>query len=375
MSGIYIHIPFCKSKCYYCDFYSVTKSTGQEEFVRTLLGELDIRNDYLTDKKVDTIYFGGGTPTLLNPGHLGVIMKRLAELFEIDDQAEITIEANPDDLYPEGLEKCRSIGFNRISIGIQSFFDEHLRLMNRRHNAAQAIEAPGMACDSGFDNISLDLIYGIPGMTLGQWEQNLKRASGLPVDHISAYHLTIEPGTRFGRLKKAGIFSEISDEQSAEQYLMLLEVLGSNGFEQYEISNFARHGKYSRHNTKYWQGDSYLGLGPSAHSFNGTMRNWNQANLRSYTEKILQGKHPAGETITPVMRRNEYVMTRLRTAAGIRQADFQSEFGESAWNELQIMAGPHFRNGYLLMENGTIRFDRFAWFQSDGILSDLFLVT
>ncbi|MFA5815388.1 MAG: radical SAM family heme chaperone HemW [Bacteroidales bacterium] len=374
MSGIYIHIPFCKSKCYYCDFYSVTKSDGQEGFVKTLIGELIFRNDYLTNKQVDTIYFGGGTPTLISPGQLGVILKRLKELFEVDKDAEITIEANPDDLHREGLEQYRKIGFNRISIGTQSFFDEHLRLMNRRHNAAQAIEAVRMAGDYGFDNISLDLIYGIPGMTAIQWEQNLKIAAGLPADHISAYHLAIEPGTRFGRLKKAGVFSEIPDEQSVEQYRMLLAILGATGFEQYEISNFAREGRYSRHNTKYWMGDSYLGLGPSAHSFNGTQRHWNPANLTRYTDDINIRKPPKGETITPVMHRNEYVMTRLRTSRGIDSLDFKINFGESGWFELLFMAEKHLVKGHLVLEDGRIWFNKEAWFHSDGILSDLFLI-
>ncbi|TSA35369.1 MAG: radical SAM family heme chaperone HemW [Porphyromonadaceae bacterium] len=374
MSGIYIHIPFCKSKCYYCDFYSVTKSNGQEGFIKTLLGELIFRKDYLTNKQVDTIYFGGGTPTILSPGKLGVILKRLKELYEVDRGAEITIEANPDDIYREGLDQYREIGFNRISIGTQSFFDEHLKLMNRRHDAAQAIEAVRMADDCGFGNISLDLIYGIPGMTAIQWEQNLEIAAGLPADHISAYHLTIEPGTRFGRLKKAGVFSEIPDEQSAEQYRMLLAILGATGFEQYEISNFTREGRYSRHNTKYWMGDSYLGLGPSAHSFNGTQRHWNPASLTRYTDDINIRKPPRGETITPVMHRNEYVMTRLRTSRGIDAVDFKANFGESAWYELLFMAEKHLLKSHLILENGRIWFNKEAWFHSDGILSDLFLI-
>lgn len=374
MSGIYIHIPFCKSKCYYCDFYSVTKNDGQGRFVKSLLVELAFQNDYLTDKQIDTIYFGGGTPTLLSPGKLDAILIRLKELYEVAKDAEITIEANPDDLHRKGLEQYRNTGFNRISIGTQSFFDEHLRLMNRRHDAAQAIDAVQMAVDSGFDNISLDLIYGIPGMTATQWEHNLKVAAGLAVNHISAYHLTIEPGTRFGKLKKSGLFSEIPDEQSVEQYRMLLAILGTSGFEQYEISNFARGGRYSRHNTKYWTGDSYLGLGPSAHSFNGTQRHWNPASLTRYTEDIHNRKLPGGETVTPVMRRNEYVMTRLRTARGIESIDFQVEFGESGWYELLYMAEKYLIQGHLVLEDGRIRFNKEAWFHSDGILADLFLI-
>ncbi|MCX6226194.1 MAG: radical SAM family heme chaperone HemW [Bacteroidia bacterium] len=374
MSGIYLHIPFCKSKCYYCDFYSVTKSEGYNGFVQALLKEVAFRYDYLTNKQVDTIYFGGGTPTLLNPAQLRVILKRLKELFEVHKDAEITIEANPEDLDRERLEQYRNMGFNRISIGTQSFFDEHLKLMNRRHDAAQAIHAVRMAASGGFDNISLDLIYGIPGMTSMQWEHNLMIAAGLPAGHISAYHLTIEPATRFGRLKKSGMFTEMPDEQSVEQYRMLLTILEDNGFEQYEISNFARYGQYSRHNSKYWCGNSYLGLGPSAHSFNGTQRHWNAASLARYTGNINSAKQPKGENIDPFMHRNEFVMTRLRTCRGIDSADFINSFGESGWFELLTMAEKHLKNGHLVYKNNRIFFDKIAWFHSDGILSDLFLI-
>ncbi len=374
MNGIYIHIPFCKSKCYYCDFYSVTKSDGQDRFINVLLKELAFRKNYLTNTQVDTIYFGGGTPTLLSSGHFGAILKRLKELYEVDRDAEITIEANPDDINPHGLEEYRKIGFNRISIGTQSFFDEHLKLMNRRHDAMQAIGAVKMAGDSGFDTISLDLIYGIPGMTSFQWERNLETAASLPADHISAYHLTIEPGTRFGRLRKAGVFSGIPDDQSVEQYRMLLAILGANGFDQYEISNFARQQRYSRHNTKYWMGDSYLGLGPSAHSFNGMQRHWNPASLSRYTEAILNHYPQKGETIDRVMHRNEYVMTRLRTSRGIDYTDFKADFGESGWLELLLMAEKLLIKGDLVLNNGRIVFNKEAWFHSDGILADLFLV-
>ncbi len=372
MSGIYIHIPFCKSKCFYCDFFSVIKSEGREGFAGLLMEEIKLRSNYLVNKQIDTIYFGGGTPTLLHPALLGSIITRLKEIFDVNSDAEITLEANPDDLSPEVLSNYLKTGFNRISIGTQSFFDEHLKLMNRRHDADRAIESVRMAWEAGFRNISLDLIYGIPGMTAEEWEQNLKVAAGLPACHISAYHLTIEPGTRFGRLKKAGLFSEIPDDESVGQYQKLLEILSDNGFEQYEISNFARNQQYSRHNTKYWTGEPYLGLGPSAHSFDGTDRHWNPASLSKYTADIRENKLPKGELINQNMHRNEYVMTRLRTAAGIRKDGFQSAFGEAAWLNLLDMAGEPIRKGYLVYENERLSFDTAAWFRSDGILSDLF---
>jgi oxygen-independent coproporphyrinogen-3 oxidase len=374
MNGIYIHIPFCKSKCYYCDFYSVTKSGGQARYLDSLFRELTLRKDYLPGKAVDTVYFGGGTPTLLEPGQTGAILNRLKEIYEVEEDAEITLEANPDDLNPGNLREYRDAGFNRISIGIQSFSDDHLKMMNRRHDSGQAVDAVRNAFEAGFENISIDLIYGIPGMTGPQWEHNLKVASGLPVVHVSAYHLTIEPATRFGRLKKSGLLNEMPEDQSVEQYLMLLGILEANGFDQYEISNFARKGQYSRHNSKYWTGDCYIGIGPSAHSFNGVQRHWNPSSLDRYVRDIGSGKLPDGETITHEMHRNEYVMTRLRTAGGIRSDDFLSEFGEAAWTELLLLAEKHVKNGYLIQDSAGIRFNREAWFHSDGILSDLFLI-
>lgn len=375
MSGIYIHIPFCKSKCHYCDFYSVTKSDGMDGFSSVLLQEMDHRCGYLDQRNIDTVYFGGGTPTLPHPLMIGTVLDKLRALFLISPDAEITIEANPDDLTPDKLKQYLEMGINRISIGIQSFNDEHLRFMNRRHDAASAIISYKMAREAGFGNISLDLIYGIPGMTLRQWEDNLLQMCELKPEHISAYHLTIEPGTYFGRLKKSGLFAEIPDEESISQYRMLMDILDAGGYEQYEISNFARDGRYSRHNTKYWTGDSYIGLGPSAHSFNGSQRHWNPSSLSAYTGNIRKGTLPEGEIITPEMKRNEYVMTRLRTAAGIRSDDFIRIFGEPAWADLKEMAALHIRSGRLLFSNGTIRFDRLAWFQSDTILSDLFLIS
>ncbi|MFA6126388.1 MAG: radical SAM family heme chaperone HemW [Bacteroidales bacterium] len=374
MSGIYLHIPFCKSKCNYCDFYSVTKTGNQDGFIPVLLEETGFRQHYLPDNHIDTIYFGGGTPTLFEPRQLAVILERLHTLFQVDPHAEITIEANPDDLDAKSLEGYMSVGFNRISIGTQSFIDEHLQFMNRRHDAAQGLEAVKLASEVGFHNTSIDLIYGIPGMTGDEWRHNLDVAAGLPADHISAYHLTIEPGTKFGKLKKAGLFSEIPDDQSLAQYRMLTSAMGAAGFEHYEISNFAREGRYSRHNSKYWMGESYLGLGPSAHSFNGTQRHWNPSSLTSYIRNIKDKKAPEGETIDIVMHRNEFVMTRLRTSQGILDTDFKTAFGEAAWDQFLMMADRHMRKGFLINENGRIFFNREDWFHSDGILSDLFLV-
>ena len=373
MNGIYLHIPFCKSKCHYCDFYSVVRATGRDRFESLLMDEVNYRAGYLSGKQIDTIYFGGGTPTLLHPRQLALLLDFLKSSFAVDPGAEITLEANPDDLSTDRIRQYREAGFNRISIGIQSFHDDHLRFMNRRHDSRQAAESVHMALEGGISNISIDLIYGIPGMTADQWKRNVATAAGLPVTHISAYHLTIESGTRFGKLRRQGLFSEIPDEESVTQYRILREILDSAGYDQYEISNFARSGLESRHNSKYWTGEEYLGLGPSAHSFNGSGRHWNPRSLAAYTRQVERRELPPGEEVNERMRRNEYVMTRLRTSRGISESDFNIRFGPRAWPVLMEAALPHLRRGYLLVDRGVMRFDRDAWFQSDGILSDLFL--
>jgi len=374
MNGVYIHIPFCKTKCFYCDFYSITDNTGQENYIATLLSELTMRKDYLSDKQVDTVYLGGGTPSLLTVRQLNEILRQVHETFEVTSNAEITIEANPDDLHPKLLNTYLNLGFNRISIGIQSFVDEHLKWMNRRHNAEQAATAVDQAAAAGFRAISLDLIYGIPGMTRQQWKQNLDTATALPANHLSAYHLTWEPNTPFGKLQQKGELSEISEDQSIEQYQMLLETMAAHGFQQYEISNFARNQQYSRHNTKYWTGEPYIGLGPSAHSFNGNQRNWNPANLILYTQQVENGIYPEGEYIDQQMKQNEYILTRLRTHAGIKISEYIGLFGKSAFDDLLKQAHPYIQNGSLIWETNRIRFTPMAWFRSDGIMADLFTV-
>ena len=377
MGGLYLHIPFCISKCHYCDFYSVTKGYSQEEFTRSLIREMELRKDYLNGQSIDTVYIGGGTPTLLRPDLLKQILINLKSLFPVAETAEITIEANPDDLTPSLPHSLTPLlltfGFNRISIGIQSFHNHHLTYMNRRHDAHQAEAAVWMAKEAGFGNISIDLIYGIPGMTAEEWEFNLMKANGLPAVHLSAYHLTIEPGTRFGKLRKAGLFTEAGDADSLLQYRMLREISAAGGYEQYEISNFARNQLYSRHNSKYWTGEGYLGLGPSAHSYNGDHRHWNPASLKAWLAQIAAGKEPKGEAITRDMKRNEYVMTRLRTSAGIQKKDFIARFGEGSWSELEQLAGAHIASGALLFNGEKLVFDSDAWFRSDGILADLFV--
>jgi oxygen-independent coproporphyrinogen-3 oxidase len=344
---------------------------------------MELRKDYLAGEPIDTIYFGGGTPTLLHPALLEKLLEKIRSLFPITDSAEITLEANPDDITPNlrtpnlltsnFLTSLQSSGVNRLSLGLQSFFNDHLTFMNRRHDARQAESAVYMAAEAGFSNISIDLIYGIPGMTMEQWAYNLHKANELPAVHLSAYHLTIEPGTRFGRMRKAGLFTEADDADSIRQYSLLRELTEAGGYEQYEISNFARNKLYSRHNSKYWTGEGYIGFGPSAHSFSGTQRHWNPSSIKLWMQQTSGGTEPKGETVTPLMQRNEYVMTRLRTSAGIEKEDFRRRFGESAWNELMVLADSYLRIGELVFRNNRLWFDPEAWFRSDGILSALFV--
>ncbi|MDD4813228.1 MAG: radical SAM family heme chaperone HemW [Bacteroidales bacterium] len=375
MNGIYIHVPFCLSKCGYCDFYSITRTIDKSRYIKSIVKEIILRSDYLIDNKIDTIYFGGGTPSLLKADQLKTILDALKGYFLVEPEHEITLEANPDDLSPPILESFRALGINRISIGIQSFDDGHLQLMNRRHNATQAVNTVLQAHQAGFERISIDLIYGIPGMSSESWNSNLLQAVSLPIGHISSYHLSIEPGTPFDQYRKRGRIKEVTENESVDQYYSLIKHLAEHGFEMYEISNFARRGEYSKHNLKYWQGGQYLGLGPSAHSYNGKQRHWNPRSLFRYYEMIEQNKQPEGEEIDLLTARNELVMTRLRTKWGLKQEEMVELFGMEEWNRLLAAAEPFLRSGDLqLIENNQLIFNKTGWFRSDGILTRLFRV-
>jgi len=350
----------------------VVRPPEQKEFTELVIRELQQRSDYLTDKQIDTIYLGGGTPSLMEPAHIRSILDSIHLRFEVHPDTEITLEANPDDINAEQALMLREAGINRISLGIQSLFDEHLRLMNRRHSAGQALDATLTLKSAGFDRISLDLIYGIPGLTEEQWISTLERITELPANHLSAYHLTFEPGTRFSVWKKKGIINEIPDEESLNQYRILREMLIGRGFRHYEISNFARGGELSRHNSKYWKNTPYLGIGPSAHSFNGDERHWNPSSLKGWTHQILNGSPPEGEKLDPVMKRNEFVMTRLRTDDGIDTEEFMQLFGARELEKLLNAAKPSLSRGDLLQEAGIIRFNPDSWFRSDGVMASLF---
>lgn len=375
MAGIYIHIPFCLTRCHYCDFYSETRLEMVESFHQSCLKEIGIKHQYLEGEPADSIYFGGGTPSLVDPAMLDELLRAIQDQFNMTPDPEITLEVNPDDVSDEKLTQWLKSGFNRISMGLQSFRSEDLELMNRRHQADQALDVPRMAFDAGFVNISLDLIYGIPGLSRAAWKNNLELLADLPFTHLSAYHLTIEPGTVFDHWKKTGKLTEMEDQDSLEQYELLCTELKKMGVEQYEISNFARNQKYSRHNMKYWTGESYVGLGPSAHSYNGRQRHWNPASVRKYQQYYLHGDGQIGEeTLTPAMSRNELIMTRLRTVWGITKNDWEQQVSTQSWTDFIQQCQPMIHARRLGYDRERLVIPQKRFFEADGIIAELFTV-
>ena len=328
MAGIYIHIPFCKKRCTYCDFYTEVAPKLIPTLVDNIIKELEIRKDYLQNEPIHTIYFGGGTPSILKIDQFSKIFDVIYSTYPVDKDAEVTFEANPDDLTVEFFNSIHSLPFNRISIGIQSFNDEDLKRVNRRHSAKQAIEAVKNSQNAGFNNISIDLIYGLPLQTLADWEKQLNTALGLNVQHISAYGLTYEEGTALWKQREKGKVKPVDDDIMNEMYLLLVKKTKEKGFEAYEISNFATQGFRSRHNSSYWKQSAYLGIGPSAHSYDLNSRQWNVASITKYIEAI---EHNTllfeREELTLFDRYNDYVMVSLRTLEGIDLAFLQQTFG------------------------------------------------
>src|SRR5258708_9284538 len=317
MAGIYLHIPYCKQACYYCDFHFSTQQDSKTQLVQALSLELALQKNYLGNEVVETIYLGGGTPSLLNEKELGEIFHSIHKHFAVTDNAEITLEANPDDLSLENLQAIRKVGVNRLSIGIQSFENDILKFLNRAHSAREAADCVTHARNAGFSNISIDLIYAIPGQTSELWMKNIEQAIALSPEHISSYSLTIEEKTVFGNWFKKGKLKIESDEAAASQMEILMDLLGRAGYEHYEISNFCRPNFYSRHNSSYWKQKKYLGIGPSAHSYNGSSRQYNIRNNYLYIQSLEQGKIPfAIETLSRANLINEYLLTTLRTSWG-----------------------------------------------------------
>lgn len=328
MAGIYIHIPFCKQKCTYCDFYKEVSPKLLPDFINSAIKELHLQKDYLKNEQINTIYFGGGTPSILNSEDFQRIFKAIYELHSISQDAEITFEANPDDLTNEFFESIKHLPFNRISIGIQSFNNDDLKRINRRHTADQAIQAVKSAQQAGFDNLSIDLIYGLPSQTFEQWEQQLDIAFSLDVQHISAYGLTYEEGTALWKQRERGKVSATDDETMTEMYFHLRKRLLENDFEAYEVSNFAKNGFRSRHNTSYWKQEAYLGIGPSAHSYDMSSRQWNVSSITEYVKCINENQlYFEREVLSIFDQYNDFVMVRLRTSDGLDLQILEEKFG------------------------------------------------
>ncbi len=371
MAGIYIHIPFCKQHCHYCNFHFVTSLRQKDQLISALVKEMELQKDYLAGEPVETIYFGGGTPSLLPVEDIQLLVREIRQYFPVENDAEITLEANPDDISEEKLRGWKASGINRLSIGIQSFFDEDLQWMNRAHTAQEAMGNAQLAIQY-FTNITIDLIYGTPQLTNEKWKKNVETAIALGIPHLSCYALTVEPKTpldKMIRLKKSG---EVNPDKQSEQFLLLMQWMEEAGYEHYEISNFAKPGWRSRHNSSYWQGKKYLGLGPSAHSFNGVERQWNISNNNIYITRLEKGE-PAfeKETLTATQQLNEYIMISLRTMEGLNLEKLRTVFGIQE-QEILEKAKRHLDSELLKIENNSLVLIKEGKLLADGIAAAIF---
>ncbi len=371
MAGIYIHIPFCKQACHYCNFHFATSIHYKNDFILALLKEIDLQKDYPEKESIQTIYFGGGTPSLLNIEDLVLIIEKVKSVFIVKDGAETTLETNPDDITEEKLLNWKEAGFNRLSIGVQSFFEEDLKWMNRAHTASQALDSLQLA-KQYFDNITIDLIYGTPQLTNEKWKHNVETAISLNIPHLSCYALTVEPKTPLDKMIKQNKSEDVNPDKQSEQFLLLMQWLEDACYEHYEISNFAKPastagkpGWRSRHNSSYWQGKNYLGLGPSAHSFNGTSRQWNVSNNNIYIESINKGIIPSEkEILSETQKLNEYIMTSLRTIEGLKL--------DIAGAGLLEKSKKFIDSGLLKLENNSLVLTREGKLLADRIAAGLF---
>lgn len=375
MAGIYIHIPFCKRRCIYCDFFSTTQSEKKPTYIHALCQELEIRKDYLQGEDIETIYLGGGTPSQLSLEELESIFTTIYNIYKVKEDAEITLEANPDDLTTAYISKLRRLPINRISMGIQTFQEETLKLLHRRHTAQQAIEAFQRCRNAGFQNISIDLMYGLPNETLETWREDLRKALSLYPEHISAYHLIYEEGTALWNLREQRQVEEADEELSVTLFKTLIDELTQAGYQHYEISNFCLPGLHSRHNSSYWTGKKYLGCGPSAHSFNGLSRQWNVASLEAYLNGMSLGKPDYDiEELDLYTRYNDFVITSIRTCRGMSLSHLHTEYGEELYRYCLRMAKSYLEQGLLEKKGDNLKLTPKGIFISDGIMSDLLWV-
>ncbi len=372
MSGIYIHIPFCKQACHYCDFHFSTSMKKKDDMILALAKEIGMRKMETDTEPIETIYFGGGTPSVLTLEEINFLIETVYENYSVSDNPEITLEANPDDLSSEKILELSKSKINRLSIGIQSFFEEDLQIMNRAHNAKEAIKCL-QECTRYFDNISLDLIYGIPGMSNEKWKQNIETALSFGIPHISSYALTVEPKTALYKQIQTGKIAAPDDEVAQEHFLILVETLEANEFIHYELSNFAKENFFSKNNSAYWLGTKYIGIGPSAHSYDGVSRSWNISNNSIYIKSITDGILPNEMEILSVADRyNEYIMTGLRTIWGVSFVRIKNEFGADYLIYLQKQVQKFVDDDLVSIENNILKTTKKGKFLTDGIASDLF---
>ena len=374
MSGIYIHIPFCKQACHYCDFHFSTSMKKKDEMVLALVKEIELRKGESQYEIIETIYFGGGTPSVLTIDDIQFLINSVYEHYHVVENPEITLEANPDDLDNEIIIQYANSPINRLSIGVQSFFEDDLELMNRAHNSEEAKKCLEFATQH-FDNISIDLIYGMPNMSNEKWLQNIETALSFNIPHISSYALTVEPKTALHKMIKSGAIPTLDDDLAQQHFHILIDKLQENGFVHYELSNFGKPDFFSKNNTAYWLGKKYIGIGPSAHSYNGESRSWNIANNSLYLKAIAENKLPSEtEILSKTDQYNEYIMTGLRTIWGVSLERIETEFGTKYLDYLHQQVEKYISDHLLEIENNVLKTTKKGKFLSDGIASDLFLL-
>ena len=374
MAGLYIHIPFCKKACHYCNFHFSTSDKNRQAVLKSICLELEMRVKELQSMPVASIYFGGGTPSMLNDDELGAIFQVIEANYQVLPSAEITLEANPDDLSLKKITQLAVTPINRLSIGVQSFFEADLILMNRAHTAKEALESLKIA-QTYFDNITIDLLYGMPEMSNVRWEENLQIAFDLKLNHLSCYALTVEPKTPLAHFIKTAQHPPLNDAVAAQHFQTLVNATAKAGFTHYEVCSFGKPGYFSKHNSSYWLGKPYLGVGPSAHSFDGKKRSWNVSNNKQYINTIAKNELPlTSELLTPENRFNEYIMTGLRTIWGVSLKRIEEEFGLGVQTSLLNNAHGYLASETLKIENAHLKMTPKGQFLSDGIASDLFIV-
>ena len=374
MAGIYLHIPLCKKLCFYCDFYHIIATGDNSAFIDALLREIELRRDYIGNEVVSTIYIGGGTPSVLSVHEFGTILEQIGKHYRIAENCEISVELNPDDVNHSFLTGLKELNFNRISLGIQSWRDADLKMLNRRHDSAQAEKALNEILNSGFENLSIDLIYGIPGMSQEEWAANLDFSFSFDIKHLSAYHLTFEKGTVFGKMLEKDLIAEVEEEESVALFNTLIDKAGAAGFIHYEISNFGKPGYFSIHNSNYWKQINYIGLGPSAHSFNGYSRQWNVRDMKGYIKSVNSGKSFfEQEELDLKARFNEYVMTSLRTMWGIDLDYIERTFEKEGYDYVVNLAGKFKDYGLIRQDDKSLVLTNQGKIISDNIISEFMI--